>query len=531
MTDCLFIGHNDGHFPDYVKLVESWGTDTAIRRRLNLAFIEIDGVPHHCMDVVNRYNGRDGRERPKLSNMDFLWPAVSYLASYVARRGFTFDFVCRFQEEKAALADRLSRDDVLAVAVTTTLYVDNWSIEEVIGFVREHNRSARIIVGGPYIRNLAAALPPPALERFFTRLGTDVYVISPEGELALTKVLDALKHGRCLQGIDNIAYREDGGFVRTATSAESNSLSENMIDYGVFPPDRVGDCVSVRTAKSCPFACSFCAYPQQGGPYVYEDVETVEAELDRIRRVGTVRAVTFLDDTFNVPKGRFKDIMRMMIRNGYGFRWNSFLRADHVDAEAVDLMRESGCEGVFLGTESGSDRILKTMNKAARSEHYRRLIPLLKDAGILTHCSLIIGFPGETPETVAETVALIEDAGPDTFRTQLWYCDPETPIWNRREEFGLTGTGFDWAHRTMDAPTATEIVDELFLTVRNSTWLPQHGFETWSLYYLQRRGMPLPQLMAFIRDFNQAVKFKLRHPGGRPLDPRVLDAVSASSRF
>jgi len=529
MTDCLFIGHNDGYFPDYVKAVKSWGT--GFWRRLNLAFIEIDGVPHHTMDVINRYNNRDGRERSRLSNFDFLWPAVSCLASYVARRGYTFDWANQFQEEKASLAEKLRREDILAVAVTTTLYVGSWWIEEMITFIRRHNRSARIIVGGPYIWNQAAVLPPPHLEALFEQLGADIYVISREGELALTNVLDALKHRRSLAAIDNIAYEHEGGYVRTGTSVEPNPLGENIVDYGLFPPDRVGPCVSLRTAKSCPFACTFCAYPRQAGPYAYEDAEAVEAQLDSIRRVGTVTTITFVDDTFNVPEGRFKQIMRMMVRNGYQFRWNASLRADYVDAESIELMRRSGCEGVFLGVESGSEKILKTMNKSARAEHYRNLIPRLKEAGILTHCSLIVGFPGETPETVAETVMLIEETRPETFRTQVWYCDPATPIWNRREEFGLKGTGFDWAHRTMDCSTAMDIVDDLFLTVKNSIWLPQHGFEAWSLYYLQQKGMPLEQVMRFVRDFNEAIRFKLRNGSDRPLERRLLDALIASSRF
>lgn len=530
MTDCLLIGHNEGRFPDHVRLTKSLGTGTGPWRKLNLCFIDIDGVPHHAMDVINRYNLRDGRRRPKLSNMDFLWPAVSYLASYVARRGFTFDWVNRFQKEKSQLAAKLQKD-IRAVAVTTTLYVEPRPVEEVVSFVRRHNRSARIIVGGPFIRNLAAALAPSDLTSVFTQIGADIYVIAQDGELALVRTLDALKRERPLAEIDNIAYRANGGYARTGTSVESNPLADNPVDYNLFPPEQIGECVSIRTAKSCPFACSFCSYPQQGGAYVYENVENIEAELDRLRRIGTVTTITFLDDTFNVPKERFKQIMRMMIRNGYGFRWNSFLRGDHVDAESVELMRESGCEGVFLGVESGSNSVLKTMNKTARPEHYLKLIPSLKDAGILTHCSLFIGFPSETMATVQETVKFIESAQPDTFSAGVWFCDPATPIWKRREEFGLKGRGFAWEHRTMDAATAIEIMEELFLTVKSSVWLPQHGFELWSLFYLQRKGMPLSQIMRFLRDFNEAIRFKLRHRSDRCIDHQLLDAMSASSRF
>ena len=398
-------------------------------------------------------------------------------------------------------------------------------------FIRRYNQSAKIIVGGPFIRNQASALSPSDLADVFNQIGADIYVIASEGELALVRTLDAMRHERPLAEIDNLAYRSSGRYVRTRTSVESNPLAENPVDYNLFAAEQVGECVSVRTAKSCPFACSFCSFPVQGGAYVYEDVAAIEAEMDRLRRIGTVTTISFLDDTFNVPKDRFKQIMRMMIRNGYKFRWNSYLRADHVDMESVQLMRESNCEGVFLGVESGSDSVLKAMNKTARPEHYLKLIPKLKEQGILTHCSFIIGFPGETMATVQETVKLIEDAQPDTFSAQVWFCDPATPIWNRREEFGLKGRGFDWVHRTMDATTAMDVMEELFLTVRNSVWLPQNGFELWSLFYLQRKGMTLAQLLRFLGDFNEAIRFKLRHGGDKRIDRRLLDTMSASSQF
>jgi anaerobic magnesium-protoporphyrin IX monomethyl ester cyclase len=111
MTDCLIIGHNDGHFADYVNLVRSMGTDSGAWRDLNLAFVDVDGAPLHCMDVLNLSNGRDGVRNRRFSNMDFLWPAVAVLASYLHRRGFSVDYVNRFQEDRDRLAARLERGD------------------------------------------------------------------------------------------------------------------------------------------------------------------------------------------------------------------------------------------------------------------------------------------------------------------------------------------------------------------------------------------------------------------------------------
>ena len=264
MTDCLFVGHNDGEFSRHVDLVRSMGTDSGAWRRLSLAFVDIDGAPRRSMDVINLYNGRDGRTRPKLSNLDSFSLAIAYLASYVTRRGFTADCVNLFQEEKASLARKLESGHVLAVALTTTLYTETTALDEVIAFVRRHNRAAKIIIGGPFIRNQSALLPPDQLVELFEQLGGDIYVISEEGELALTKVLDALKRRRSLAFIDNIAYKRHGRFVRAGTAAESDPLAANLVNYDLFPR-RFGEFVLVRTAKSCPFACSFCAFPAQAG--------------------------------------------------------------------------------------------------------------------------------------------------------------------------------------------------------------------------------------------------------------------------
>lgn len=100
-------------------------------------------------------------------------------------------------------------------------------------------------------------------------------------------------------------------------------------------------------------------------------------------------------------------------------------------------MKESGCEGVFLGIESGNNQILATMNKIASVEKYLEGIALLKEFDIVTYGSIIIGFPGETGETVQDTIGFIEDSGLDFYRAQLWYCEPITPIRKDRQKYQL----------------------------------------------------------------------------------------------
>jgi radical SAM PhpK family P-methyltransferase len=528
-TDCLLIGHNESDFASYVHWVRGMGETSGAHRDLNLALLELDGRPMHALDVLNRLSPLPAAGRP-LRHTDFLWPTITYLGTFLHRRGFRVDYVNEFRFEQARLREKLRRDDILAIGITTTLYVSAAPVIEIIAFLREHNRTAKIVVGGPYVANLAAYSDPRTLQEQLQYVGADVYVISSEGETALARVLAALRDGGDLAGVPNIAYRRDGEYVFTPAEIEANPLEENLEDYGLFPAEALRPFVTLRTSKSCPFSCAFCGFPQRAGKYKYLPVELVERQLDQLRALGGVTTLTFIDDTFNVPKPRFRELLRMMIRNRYGFRWNSFYRSDHGDEETVRLMAEAGCEGVFLGAESGSDEMLQRMNKTSRRRNYLEAIPLLRRHGIITHASLIVGFPGETPDSVAESISLVEEAQPDFFRAQLWYCDPITPIWAQREAYGVSGSAFNWSHRTMDHRAAADIVDHMFLTVRNSVWLPQNGFELWSVFYLLRHGCSLDAIKTYLRAFNAAIKERLVGSPGREPGAAALDLLRRAAR-
>jgi anaerobic magnesium-protoporphyrin IX monomethyl ester cyclase len=532
MTDCLLIGFNDTDFSDYVQMTKSMGTDSGAYRDLNLAFVEANGQTLRSMDVLNKFyfEGRPEHSR-QFSNVDFLWPVITYLGTYLDRRGHSFDYVNLFHLQKDELRYKLEHDSIRTVAITTTLYVSPLPILEIIEFVRACNDTVKIIVGGPFVMSQAAGLDSESLQHLFEYMGADLYVISQDGEATLARVLDALKAGDELSRIPNLACKQGKHYVRTTTVAESNPLEENMINYGLFPQKDFGEFVTLRTAKSCPFSCSFCAFPQHAGAYKYLSVGLVEKELNAICDIGSVSTLTFIDDTFNVPKGRFKELLRMMIGNRYGFKWNSFYRSDHGDAETIELMGKAGCEGVFLGIESGSDAMLEKMNKSARKKDYLHAIPRLREAGVASHANFIVGFPGETYESVEESIELIESARPDFFRAQLWYCDPITPVWQKRDALGIRGSAFNWSHNTMDFSMASRLVERMFLIVQESTWMPQSGFEQWSTFYLQRKGMDLPRIKNFLHCFNAAIKEKLLYPERKEVGAGLMAAMRSAARF
>jgi len=512
MTDCLIIGSNMVPIQEHADTVQSLDGNGGAWRDLRLAFVEHQGRRYTPLDLMNLFHDEAASGEATFHNLDFLWPTVTYLCSFLHRRGFKVDWINLFQQELDSLKQKLSSGQVRSVAITSTLYVSPQPLIEIIRFVRSHS-NAHIIVGGPYIAGQADLLTDDEFNNLLLYLGANTYVISSEGEQALAKVLTALRAGESFHNIANLAFVTQQGsqaaVTKTAIEIESNPLEKETINYQLFPKQSIGQFISLRTAKSCPYACAFCGFPKRAGRYKTLAPELVEKELDALAQIGGITTLTFLDDTFNVPKKRFKEILQMMIRRDYGFRWNSFYRSDQGDHETIELMREAGCEGVFLGIESGSDIMLKKMEKTARRQHFVDAIPKLQSLGISVHASLIVGFPGETDTTLRETQALIEETQPDYFRAQLWYCDPLTPIWEKRHEVGIQGSGFSWRHHTMDSEIASDWVDRLFFTTKNSTWLPQHGFEQWSLFYLQRRGFSHQQIIDYVTLFNAVVKSQM----------------------
>ena len=111
---------------------------------------------------------------------------------------------------------------------------------------------------------------------------------------------------------------------------------------------------------------------------------------------------------------------------------------------------------------------------------------------------MITGFPGETTTTVNETINFIRETRPDYYRSQMWYCEPGTPIQNRREEFKINGEGFVWNHATMDSLEAMDHIDRMFLTIKESLWLPQWSFDFWIIPYLIGKGISLTQFKDFM---------------------------------
>ena len=537
--DCLLIGHNELDFQQYYNILDnmasSGGRDHVAFTDLQLNCVELDGRRYQGQDLLTHlYNeGRPPAERRDFYNGDCLWSGIAYLGTYLSKRGLTFDYINLFHREREELRQKLRTNDYTLIALTGTMYVFEQNIYELVAFIRKCNPKCRIIAGGPYISKQAEEREPEYLRPLFRYLNADFYCYVREGEQTLVKLINTLNSQGDVATVENIAWRRGREFVINPRRRENNPLVDNIIDYKMFARAYAATgWANVRISDGCPYACGFCAFPEHGNErYEIMPLYRVEQELDAIRDAGTIRNIFFIDATMNVPRQRFKDVLRLMIRKQYGFSWHCFFRCDQTDEETIDLMREAGCIGVFLGLESASEPVLRNMNKTAHKEDFRRTMPWLKRAGICQMISMQIGFPGETYATFRETLEFLEEIQPDFTRPQIWFCDPTTPVWRRRDEFNLQGKGYGWSHYTMDAETAVELVVETFFSLRGPVWVPDPGYNWVFLYAMEKLGMSRELQKIYLRYFAAAAKEKLLRPSRPHISPVILNNLRHCARF
>lgn len=412
------------------------------------------------------------KKNPYINNIPTsLNSAITYLATSLENQGLTFDFINSIEDDIDILIEMLKTKKIKCVGVSTTICDNIDQLIKLINLIKGIDSTISIILGGALIVNYVRTLweKGEAVFNFSLRaIKADFIIDSIYGEDKLASIVYKLKNNVPVDDIPNIFQKVNGKFIRTDCVEEEYILEEKKINWQLFK-GRTGNTVSIRTSISCYFKCMFCSFPIRAGKYKSLNVEHIERDLNEIEKLGEVKLVQFVDDTFNVPLNRFKDILRMMIKNKYSFKWHSFIRCQSLDEEAVQLMKQSGCIGAFLGLESGSNIVLKVMNKATNVEQYRRGIELLIKYEIAIVASFFAGFPGETVETLDETLKFIEETKPTFYYLGPWIYDHRTPIHKRKEEYKLTGTLNNWSHKSMNSETANKLVLKMKSLIHNST--------------------------------------------------------------
>jgi anaerobic magnesium-protoporphyrin IX monomethyl ester cyclase len=508
--DCILVGLAIEPVERHMALAERAKDVSGGYQHLLANTARFNGKRESYFEIINAARRRRADATDELHYARVPSLATLVLGSFLTRAGVGNEIIHYFNAEQDRFRDLLAQRPRV-VAITTTFYIDNGPIKMVVDFVREHSPETRIVVGGPRMFHIFADAPTN-YGIWLDDIGADIYINDSQGELTLARLCRELaRPGPDLSTIPNLVYGTERGRVVTPREPEANDMNELTVDWERYLPAIRGRTVTMRTARSCAFRCAFCRYPVMAGALSLMDVDVVERELERVADSG-VRVVMFIDDTFNIPPQRFKELCRMMIRRKFDLEWLSYFRCANADDEAFDLMAEAGCVGTFLGIESGDQTVLKAMNKGATAHRYRDGIGKLKDRGILTYATFIAGHPGETDETIRNTIDFIQETAPNFYSMEPYYHDTRVPIAARSAEYGIRGRGYSWEHNTMDWKRATEWSIHAYETIDSSIVLPLNNFDLWSVGYLRGEGFALSTITDMLRVMSKMVVRGLRDP-------------------
>lgn len=328
---------------------------------------------------------------------------IGYISSYLKSKDWDVKIIdgLNLNLDNNQIVERCRDCQVVGISCLTDFY------NETIDLSKKLKASGKIVVLG----NVHPSVLP---EDSLRDTGAD-YVIVGEGEISFEQLLQNLKEqkkepipGVCFLGQKNFQPRElnyqlddlpfpdwENMDPRTYCKAPHGALIKN---FPVAP---------VVTTRGCPYTCKFCASPKfWGGKLRFRSPENVITEIEYLVNNFGVKEIHFEDDNMTFDRDHVIKICNLILERKIKISWATpnGIRADRVDMDLLKLMKKSGCYYVVFGIESGNQEILNNINKNETLDDVEKAVNMASKIGLLTQGFFILGLPGETEETVKNSI-------------------------------------------------------------------------------------------------------------------------------
>jgi radical SAM superfamily enzyme YgiQ (UPF0313 family) len=375
------------------------------------------------------------------------------------------------------LLESVIKDFAPRIVGTTAVTMTFDNAMDVIKDVKSIDTSIFTVMGGPHVTFCAEETMALYPEIDFVVLG--------EGEETVVELARSIESGSDTSGIEGVVFRGKSGIMNTG-------LRKSSVDVDLLPvPARhllplgryraLGMPVSMTTSRGCPFKCIFCVGRKMVGAKVrYRNPQKVVNEMEHLAAFG-FRQINVADDLFTSNENHCLKVCDEIIKRGLVIKWTSFARVDTVSVKVLKRMREAGCHTVSFGVESGNREILKRIKKGITLEQVIDAVKMCNEAGVSPHASFILGLPGETPETLKETVDFgekLKNMGV-SHGFHLLAPFPGTEVREDKEKFDIRFLSDDWrdyhANRAIveTSSVTRKMLDEIVIEWENrfNGWL------------------------------------------------------------
>lgn len=328
-----------------------------------------------------------------------------------------------------ALKDPRGAEDVLhrvrpGVVGFSVLHANRWGAVDLARLAKRRIPGVQVVFGGVGATFL--------WEQLLAHTDVVDYVVRGEGERTFLDLVKHIEQGEtsCPESIHGLAFRKEGRPFKTPDASPIENLDSlpNPAKYFTYQ--------HVAVTRGCAMNCAFCGSPRFWGRTVRaHSPEYFVEQLELLHRRG-ISFFFFSDDTFTTDRTRVLEICRRILDRGLRITWFAIARVDHVDEEMLRWMRQAGCIQISYGVESGSPAIRKRLNKPLREDKIRQAFALTRRHGILPRAYFIYGCPGETRETVEETLELIRKIQPLAAIFYILDVFPGTALCEEMKEAG-----------------------------------------------------------------------------------------------
>ncbi len=349
--------------------------------------------------------------------------------------------------------------------------------------IKESYRQALVVVGGPHVTVLDEQVLNDHPE-------VDV-VVRGEGEQTMLELADIvfIHNLKNLQRVDGITFRNNSDIIRTKDRDFIQNLDELPHPaYKYFPLNKYklyGKLIlPIITSRGCAFNCSFCLAPRMAGKgFRPRSPKNIVDELEWLRDEHNPDAFTFHDETFTYDRKRVLEICNKIKNRNINVPWDCSTRSDRISPDVLAKMRSANCQLVSFGVESGSQKILNAMKKGTTVEQNEKAIKWTKEAGISVTISVIIGYPGETKDTLRQTLDFVRRTEPDDVHMSLATPYPGIELYDIVKDMGFKMCD-DWSRCDMqmqvfENPSLTLNFREMRRQFYNHFYSPAYILRQW----------------------------------------------------
>ncbi len=375
--------------------------------------------------------------------------ASMYLAGYARVKGYTpkildLDMENMAKEQVISYVSSLSPKVIGMTAFTSTVKV----AYRLLAAIKRAVPNALTVIGGPHV----TFLPQEAL----SQEGVDVAAMG-EGEETLSDIIGTYESGKGLDEVRGIAYKREGSMKLNPPRPMIENLDEvpfparDLVSYERYRWQGVLE-APIMTTRGCTFRCQYCSSSEMmGRRYRTRSVQNVIEEIREVQEKYHVRDIEFIDDTFTLNMKRASQVMKSIVEEKLDIKLALSSRVNTINEDLMQDLKKGGTANMYFGVESGSQRVLDLMQKGIKLEQATAAVNLAKKYNVGVLCSYIVGFPGETPEEMNQTIKFSVKLNSDYAQFSILTPFPGTPIYYELDRKGLISTK-DWTLYTVLHP-------------------------------------------------------------------------------